>query len=41
MLPIESRIDSASPAFASQRTGMQALIERLRALADLVVKRRN
>jgi len=32
MLPIESRIDSASPAFASQRTGMQALIERLRAL---------
>lgn len=37
MLPIESRIDPASPAFASQRAGMQALIERLRALEQRAV----
>ncbi|WER48710.1 carboxyl transferase domain-containing protein [Cupriavidus sp. WKF15] len=37
MIPIETRIDPSSDSFASQRTGMQALIERLRSLEQRAV----
>ncbi|MBP0627718.1 MULTISPECIES: acyl-CoA carboxylase subunit beta [unclassified Cupriavidus] len=37
MIPIESRIDPSSDAFASQRAGMQALIDRLHGLEQRAV----
>ncbi|SOY48104.1 acyl-CoA carboxylase subunit beta [Cupriavidus taiwanensis] len=37
MIPIDSRIDSSSDVFASQRAGMQALIDRLHGLEQRAV----
>ncbi|HBO82900.1 MAG TPA: acetyl-CoA carboxylase carboxyltransferase subunit, partial [Cupriavidus sp.] len=37
MIPIDTRIDSTSDTFATQRAGMQALTDRLRALEQRAV----